>query len=180
MNSRLLFYELNDQELRKKVKEWWAEADPEDGDLVLSPDYKVVGDFVFLFGHQDKSGVSDGSYLGKASVDNSKHIFFPLVNGRFGKKERGVGESLKDKSDGQYARIIRKGKSGSYDMIVIGQKDRKTSTIGDDPEYYYFGDWVCIEAQSLENGDIIEFGGFGGLTNEDIPFRTSARWIIQK
>jgi hypothetical protein len=131
-----------------------------------------AGDTYFLFGYYDgeDAGNHAGVRNGTAQLDNSiNRVLFPTVCGKH--DSANGARSEEDKASGMYANIKR----GSDTINIPNDKmQRKSATSRGNGLPHYDGHWICISADDLMDGDIVNFGGTG--TN----FKTDANYEIKK
>ena len=159
---------------------WW--------DLLINgfqqiPPTKVepINNVVYLYGWYEGNTLAPGpagDILGLAErVADADRIIFPCVNGHYDRQD--IADRVHRGSAGFYARISR----GNNTKLVPPGQIRVKARVRGPNRLIYFGHWVCIAASSLNDQDVIEFGGHGppeppGQGNP--PFRSGAQWIIRK
>jgi hypothetical protein len=139
-----------------------------------------IDNVVYLYGWYEGNKLAPGpagDHIGLAQdVTNDDRIIFPCVNGFYGQQI--IADRVHRGSAGFYARISR-----GNNTILVPPGQIQVIRVRGPNRSFYFGHWVCIAARSLNDQDVIEFGGHGppeppGQGNP--PFRSGAQWIITK
>ncbi len=178
MSSNIINVSISEGDLNKLVKEWWKKLDLAFGPNKQIPKESIESDnttHAFLYGHYDRTGFASGIHNGDIRTDHRDRLLLaPLVNGRYGTgdyeetafgQDSGTGILMSQYLSNLYANILRDNREVIDIPTVhwISHELPRNHLIGKSSEMgFHYGVWICIDAQSLQPGDILTFGGIGG------------------
>jgi hypothetical protein len=168
MSSNIGYCYPTKDEMDGIVEDWWNELDKEFNRNRLPPTQAVPSKskkHVYLYGFYDMVGPAAGTHVGKVGKDQLGLLIAPLVNGRYGTLEYVKRGPYGDKETGMllsqyatelYASILRDGTINSIPQVNWIPHELVKG------EVFYYGIWICVDGQSLREGDMLLFGGKGG------------------